>query len=122
MTAYLRYHPVLADIDLEVGSVRPGRLLVVGESVPNSVVIAESSRRCSVGEVQLPTGIYIFADDSQVEALIVTQGRPPAQPTRIDWTEEPHALLSAYDWMGAWWDEADPILSLIHISEPTRPY
>jgi superfamily II DNA or RNA helicase len=109
VTAYLRYHPVLADIDLEVGSVRPGRLLVVGESVPNSVVIAESSRRCSVGEVQLPTGIYIFADDSQVEALIVTQGRPPAQPTRIDWTEEPHALLSAYDWMGAWWDEADPI-------------
>jgi superfamily II DNA or RNA helicase len=54
-------------------------------------------------------GIYIFDDGSQVELMIVTVGSTPAEPTQLDWTVATHPLVSAYDWLGAWWEGAAPI-------------
>ncbi len=84
-------------------------MLVVGERVPDSVSIATSARRRDADGVLLPMGIYVFDDGAQVEVLFVIEGGTPATPARIDWTVESHPLLSAYDWMGAWWDDADDI-------------
>lgn len=109
VTGYLRYHPVVGDADSEVGLVRPSRMLVVGERVPDSVSIATTARRRDADEVQLPIGVYVFDDGAQVEVMVVAEGRPPATPTQIDWTVESHALLHAYDWLGAWWEDADDV-------------
>ncbi len=54
-------------------------------------------------------GIYVFDDGAQVELMVVTEGGAPAKPAQVDWTAKSHPLLSAYDWMGAWWDDADDI-------------
>ena len=109
MKGYLRYHPVVGDADREVGSVRPGRMLVVGERVPVSVATAATARRRDAGEVQLPMGVYVFDDGAQVEVMVVVDGAAPAASAQIDWTVESHSLVSAYDWMGLWWDDADDI-------------
>ena len=119
MTGYLQYHPVVRDVDREVGSVRPHRMLVVGERVPDSVSISTAARRRDADEAQLPMGIYVFDDGAQVEVMFVIEGGAPATPARIDWTAESHPLLSAYDWMGAWWDDADDIAApLFEVNSP----
>ncbi|MDE0066429.1 MAG: helicase-related protein [Acidimicrobiaceae bacterium] len=109
MMGYLRYHPVVGDADREVGAARPSRLLVVGERVPDSVSIATTARRRDTDEAQLPIGIYVFDDGNQVEVMVVVEGRAPATPAQIGWSVESHALLHAYDWLDAWWDDADDI-------------
>ena len=119
MTGYLRYHPVLGDTDSEVSSLRPQRMLVVGERVPDSVSISTAARRCDTNEARLPMGVYIFDDEAQVEVMVVTEGSAPANPTRVDWPTESHPLLAAYDWMGALWDEADDIAAPVF--EVTSP-
>ena len=88
---------------------RPDRMLVVGEGVPESVSVSNAARRCDADGTQLPMGIYVFDDGAQVEVMVVTDGGAPATPARIDWTAESHPLLSAYDWMGALWDGAHDI-------------
>jgi superfamily II DNA or RNA helicase len=119
MTGYLRYHPVVGDADREVDSVRPARLLVIGDRVPGSVPIAVAARRCDSGRVVLPMGIYVFDDGRQVEVMVVTQGGSPASPSQVDWTEEAHPLVSAYDWMGAWWEDAEDITRpLFEVNSP----
>lgn len=109
MTGYLRYHPVVGDADREVLAVRPARLLVVGPEVPDSVSVAQAARQHQSPAVALPMGVYVFDDDSRVEVMVVTDGSAPATPARIDWSFDEHPLLSAYDWLGAWWNEAATI-------------
>lgn len=119
MTGYLRYHPVVGDADREVGSVRPNRMLVVGERVPDSVSIATTARWCAVDAAQLPMGVYVFDDGAQVEVMVVTEGAAPAAPTQVDWEAESHPLHSAYDWLGAWWDDANRIAPpLFEVNSP----
>lgn len=109
MSGYLRYHPVVGDADREIDAVRPARLLIVGTSVPDAVSLADVARQCQHGDVEMPMGIYLFDDGNQVEAMVVTRGSAPGSPVRIDWAIDDHALASAYDWMGVWWDGASPI-------------
>ena len=109
MTGYLKYHPVVRDVDREVNSVRPDRMLIVGEHVPNSVVMAAAARRRDADEVQLPMGVYMFDDGMQVEMMYVAEGAIPAAPAQSEWTAAPQPLVSAYEWMGAWWDDAAEI-------------
>ncbi len=109
MTGYLRYHPVLADVDRDVRAVRPARLLIVGIDVPGAVVDAEAARQHDSPDAALPKGLYVFDDGTQVEAMVVTSGLTPAEPAEIDWTVESHALVSAYDWLGNWWEQATPV-------------
>jgi hypothetical protein len=106
VTGYLRYHPVIGDADREVEVARPARLLVVGTHVPDSVTAAEAARQQESAEAQLPIGVYIFDDGAQVEVMVVSTGASPAAPEQIDWTIDQHRLVSAYDWMGAWWEDA----------------
>lgn len=106
---YLRYHPVVGDVDREVQAVRPARLLVVGGDVPDAVVAAESTRQQEAVDTELPVGVYIFDDGARVELMYVTAGSTPAEPDRVDWAVDKHPLASAYDWMGAWWDDAAPV-------------
>lgn len=106
MTGYLRYHPVIGDSDREVEAARPARLLIVGTQVPDSVTAAETARQQESVEARLPIGVYVFDDGAQVEVMVVSTGATPATPTQIDWTVDEHPLVSAYDWMGAWWEEA----------------
>ncbi|MCY4495166.1 MAG: DEAD/DEAH box helicase, partial [Acidimicrobiaceae bacterium] len=121
MTGYLRYHPVVKDADREVDSVRPQRMLVVGGRVPDSVSRSAAARRRDADEAQLPMGIYVFDDGAQVEVMVVIEGGAPATPAQTDWTAEPHPLLSAYDWMGAWWDDAEHIAApLYEVNSPAR--
>ncbi len=103
---YLRYHPVVGDVDREIAAAQPDRLLVIGERVPDSVPVAAAVRRRCPDKVQLPIGVYVFDDGARVEVMVVTEGSAPAVPDKIDWMVESHPLLSAYDWMGAWWDDA----------------
>lgn len=109
MTGYLRYHPVVGDTDRQISSVRPSRMLVVGEPVPDSVALAGAARQRDADEVRLPIGVYVFDDGQSVEALAVLDGTVPSIPAQIDWSAESHPLLSAYDWMGVWWDDAHDI-------------
>ncbi|WP_420439170.1 helicase-related protein [Candidatus Poriferisodalis sp.] len=109
MTGYLLYHPVVGDADSKVDSLRPHRMLVVGERVPDSVSLSTTARRRDSDETQLPMGIYVFDDGAQVEVMVVIEGGNPASPAHTDWTVESHPLRSAYDWMGVWWDDADEI-------------
>lgn len=109
MNEYLRYHPVQADADREIAAVTPRRVLVVGGSVPDSVSNSSEARHLLEVQVDLPTGLYIFNHSDHVEAMFITQGAAPADPDQIDWSEEAHPLVSAYDWMGVWWEEAKPI-------------
>ena len=119
MTGHLRYHPVAGDADREVTAVRPCRMLVVGERVPDSASISTTARWREVDETQLPMGVYVFDDGTQVEVMVVTQGGAPAAPARVDWTTESHPLLSAYDWLGAWWDDAyDIVPPLFEVNSP----
>ncbi|MCY4433218.1 MAG: helicase-related protein [bacterium] len=103
----LRYHPVVGDADREIDTVRPDRLLIIGERVPDSVSVAAAARRRDVAEVQLPTGVYIFDDGTRNEVMVVTDGTAAATSANIDWAEESHPLRSAYDWLGVWWDDAE---------------
>lgn len=94
-------------------------MLVVGERVPDSVSISTTARRRDADEVQLPMGIYVFDDGAQVEVMVVAEGGAPATPAQIDWMAESHPLLAAYDWMGAWWDDADNIAPpLFEVNSP----
>ncbi|MYA26686.1 MAG: DEAD/DEAH box helicase [Acidimicrobiales bacterium] len=94
-------------------------MLVVGESVPDSASIAITARWCAADAVQLPMGVYVFDDGAQVEAMVVTQGAAPATPAQVDWTAESHPLHSAYDWLGAWWDDASHIAPpLFEVNSP----
>ncbi len=94
-------------------------MLVVGGSVPDSVAVSTEARRCDADGVLLPTGVYVFDDGAQVEVMFVAEGGAPAAPARADWTAESHPLLSAYDWMGAWWDDAEDIAApLFEVDSP----
>ena len=93
---------------------RPQRMLVVGGRVPDSVSISTAARRRDAAGVHLPMGIYVFDDGAQVEVMVVVDGGIPATPAQTDWTAEPHPLLSAYDWMGAWWDDAEHIAAPLY--------
>jgi superfamily II DNA or RNA helicase len=57
----------------------------------------------------LPTGIYLFVAGDEAEAMVVASGTTPVGPATVDWSVAEDPLLSAYDWMGVWWEDAAPI-------------
>ncbi|MCY3850544.1 MAG: helicase-related protein [Acidimicrobiaceae bacterium] len=81
----------------------------MGRSVPDSVSVAKTARRRDADGTQLPKGVYLFDDGTEIEVMVVTEGGPPGTPTQVDWTAGSHPLFDAYDWMGAWWDDADDV-------------
>lgn len=109
MNEGLRYHPVVGDADREIQAGRPSKVLVVGETVPDGVVRVPTARQARSTEVSLPVGVYVFATNNDTELLIVTAGSAPAVPAETTWDDERHALVSAFDWMGVWWEDADAI-------------
>lgn len=111
MTGQLRYHPVLGDSDREISAARPARLLIVGDRVPDTVASAAATRQIESVSVTLPMGVYIFDDQSQVEVMVVAVGGSPASPATTGWDDEEHPLASAYDWLGAWWEDAAAVPS-----------
>ncbi len=105
----LRYHPVLADSAGLVADLRPSRLLVVGEGVPDTVSAAASTKSCPLSEPSLPTGSYTFSSAAGSEMMIVSEGLPPAGPDSTSLLEGDHPLVNAYGWFSRWWETATPV-------------
>lgn len=106
----LRYRPVLADAAETIRALRPSRLLIVGDIVPDTVEYATHARLHHPGEVKLPTGLYDFSVDAGTDALLVTTGASPAPPSGTAWdAEDDHPLLNALAWLDEWWGGAAAI-------------
>jgi superfamily II DNA or RNA helicase len=54
----------------------------------------------------LPTGTYVFALDSEVVIMVVSDGLPPGGPTEAEWDGNDHPLVHAHGWFTQWWDES----------------
>jgi superfamily II DNA or RNA helicase len=102
----LQYHPIQRDAaDLLVRS-EPARLLVIGDAVPDAMTFAGTTRVTTRQVPSLPTGIYVFADDSDATMLFVSDGEPPAAPDETDGSDVNHALVHALGWFEHWWSGA----------------
>src|ERR1700678_670323 len=105
----LRYHPVLGDAPSLVAELRPARLLVVGEGVPDTVAAASATRLCPTAEPALPTGSYLFASAKGTDMLLVWDGDPPAGPEETGWLSDDHPLVHAYGSFLHWWETASAV-------------
>ncbi|MEK7355101.1 MAG: SNF2-related protein, partial [Bdellovibrionota bacterium] len=97
---------MLRDAESTIRELHPGRVLMVGHQVPDSVHLAVTARILEMPEAQLPMGVYIFEASAGREVMVVSTGSPPGVPTESDWSEDRHPLVSAYEWMDSWWAEA----------------
>lgn len=118
MAGRFEYRPVISDVDTELQTRRPARLLVVGPEMPDDVHHADQIRQLERPSADLPQGVYVFDRGSQIDLMAVSRGARPAVPT----LGEPggsRALEAALAWMEAWWSEATEIpRPLFNVNSP----
>ena len=105
MAGHFGYRPVINDVEAELQTRRPARLLVVGSEVPDDVHHAGQIRQVERPSTDLPQGVYVFERGDETDLMAVSRGARPASPT----SGEPgasKALDAALAWMDAWWVDA----------------
>lgn len=105
------YHPDHTDLATVLGLVTVTHLLVLGPPDAELRDRVAEMRHTTTAEVELPAGLYWFAETSGVRVMQATGGSVPvsSQLTPAAGLDHDHPLAHAAGWMDALWAEAKPI-------------
>lgn len=102
------YHPLDADVLDFVRAAKVHTLLVVGPDVPDIHDSVGDLRFMVEASVELPIGLYWFAQSGGVNVLLVSEGTSPVDGliTHLDSLHAAQDLVAASQWQEVLWEQA----------------